>query len=52
LNVIFTVLYGSKIVDRSIFFYMKCYHGSYKIKFGQRFHTPIKLQKITMNFID
>ena len=26
--------------------YMKCYHASYKMYFGQQFYMPIKLQKL------
>ena len=46
MNAFFVVLLACKSVDRGKFFCMKRVSASYKMFFGPRFYTPIKLQKM------
>ena len=43
----FEVSLGYESVDRTTF--STCYRASLKMYFGQRFHTPMKLQKNAFN---
>ena len=45
----FEVSLGHESVDRTTFSPMKRYRASLKMYFGQRLHTPMKLQKNAFN---